>query len=827
KATFIYRALDRVLGYAEGTLQDGKQHDFIIHLFTDGSNNDPAPYTFDSNVERFKKLRGNPACTVELYYHALEEPIPENVAKLIASTEGMHAISGLGMPPIARFSLPEVAITDSTPVTFVNATIGQADRFDWDFGDGATSTDGSPTHTFAKPGEYTVKLVASSRAGKSQATRSITVRGGPPRADFTIEEPRKPKYVGDPVQFTDRSVGQVTSRTWKFGDGQESREVNPKHVYKTADQFVVTLQVDGPFAKKDEPSVATRILKVELPPAVDFVFFPKAPVRNAEIDFVNQSRGDFHGWQWKFGDGAASQERSPKHTYAEAGTYTVELVAQDSAGLAQRKVEELVVGTDMVKPTARFTLPLRSVGVGQELTLTDQSEGTVASRTWSMGDGAKLEGASVKHAYQKSGTFIITLTVSSAAGSSNATAELVVKPAVLDFSIRPQRPRDGSPVVFTNDSVGDYRDWKWDFGDGARSGEKHGEHTYARPGQYTARLLAVGPDGKQKEVSKKVAVQSSIVVPDAHFVLPMPTIEVGKTIRFAHTSAGTIRKTVWNMGDGTTIEKDVAEHRYSKPGQYTVTVTVSNETGSDSDSATITVEPDEPPAIDFDIVGPSKGSAPFEVEIDNRCKGPIKTYRWEYGDGKLSDDRRPKHKHTYDAPGTYLISLTVTDQKGHEYSASQSQRIRVEVLPAPLPLWVRCVLAAGSYAAVWLLAWTGLWPWNRRSIHYQEDGRPGRFLSWRKDFARREFAVVMRRTLLLRKHYRYQERETGAAAASVRGPIYDGDRVRTGCWVTTSDGKKTAVGRLNDAAWKCLVPQGIGLALAVLVWIILTECRLP
>ncbi len=413
KATYIYRALDQVLAYAEGTVQDGKPHNFIIHLFTDGSNNDPAPYTFESNVERFNKLRKAPACAVEFYYHALQTAIPENVAKLIEATEGMHAISGLGMPPIARFVLPDVAITDITPVTFVNATIGQADRFDWDFGDGATSTDPSPTHTF-KPGQYEVKLVASSRAGKSQAITPIIVRGEPPQADFTLEEPLKPKYVGAAVQFTDHSRGQITSRTWKFGDGAESQEVNPKHVYRAADQFVVTLEVDGPFGKKDEPSVATRIFKVELPPDIRFVFFPKAPVQDKEVEFINQSRGDFHGWQWKFGDGTTSQDANPKHTYGKAGTYEVELSAQDAAGVSLTKTQKLSVGTDWVKPEARFTLPVPSVGIGQELTLVDQSEGTVDSRSWDMGDGTKIDGATVTHAYRNSGTFAITLSVSGA-----------------------------------------------------------------------------------------------------------------------------------------------------------------------------------------------------------------------------------------------------------------------------------------------------------------------------------------------------------------------------------------------------------------------------
>ncbi len=378
--------------------------------------------------------------------------------------------------------------------------------------------------------------------------------------------------------------------------------------------------------------------------------------------------------------------------------------------------------------------------------------------------------------------------------------------------------------------MGDYRDWKWDFGDGAKSSEKHGEHTYKASGEYTVTLTAMGPGGKQQEMSKKLAVASSIVPPDAHFVLPMETIEVGKTLRIVNNSTGTIRKTVWDMGDGTKIEKEIAEHRYAKPGEYTITLTVSNELASDSESATLVVDDGyKEPVIDFRVSEPSEGVVPFTVKIDNRSKGSIKSYRWDFGDGKTSDDREPSH--TYHTPGTYVISLTIVDQKNHEFTASESQRATVKALSPPppprYPAWVPWVAAIGSYVVAWLLVLTGLWRWNRRSIHYQEDGRPGWFRSWKKDFAHPEFGIVMRRTLLLRKVYRYQEKDAGASASSLRGPLYDGDRIRAGCWVTTSDGKKLAVGKLNDTAWKCLVPHGIALILAASVLAVLSWYRFP
>ncbi len=128
----------------------------------------------------------------------------------------------------------------------------------WDFGDGVTSTEKNPQHTYEQPGIYTVslKVIASPGMEQTEVKESFIVvdSTAPLHAEFTA--PARNNAERTIVKFKDRSSGIITARHWDFGDGSTSNEQNPTHVYTDIGSFTVRLTVSGPGGNDTETETA-------------------------------------------------------------------------------------------------------------------------------------------------------------------------------------------------------------------------------------------------------------------------------------------------------------------------------------------------------------------------------------------------------------------------------------------------------------------------------------------------------------------------------------------------------------------------------------------
>ncbi len=128
--------------------------------------------------------------------------------------------------------------------------------YQWDFGDGNTSTDPQPSHTYSEGGPYTVSLDVEAVSGSFSFTDPNTIEALPPSgANFTSDT-----TGGLRVTFADTSSGSPTSWSWDFGDGttlsgsNPAIHQNPTHDFATNGAFSVMLTVNGPGG----PSVRTQ-----------------------------------------------------------------------------------------------------------------------------------------------------------------------------------------------------------------------------------------------------------------------------------------------------------------------------------------------------------------------------------------------------------------------------------------------------------------------------------------------------------------------------------------------------------------------------------------
>jgi PKD repeat protein len=140
----------------------------------------------------------------------------------------------------AQFSATPESGPVPLTVQFTDQSTGSPISFLWNFGDGQYSDARNPTHTYTRDGVFTVTLSVAGQTGSSTSSREITVYQLP-LARFNY----KPDNGTDPltVQFTDRSVGDIITWFWNFGDGQASTVKNPVHTYNEAGEFDVSLTV--------------------------------------------------------------------------------------------------------------------------------------------------------------------------------------------------------------------------------------------------------------------------------------------------------------------------------------------------------------------------------------------------------------------------------------------------------------------------------------------------------------------------------------------------------------------------------------------------------
>ncbi|MGB5062941.1 MAG: LamG-like jellyroll fold domain-containing protein, partial [Candidatus Competibacter sp.] len=123
--------------------------------------------------------------------------------------------------PVADFGANPVTGKAPLVATFTNTSSGTTTSYQWDFGDGTTSTDSYPTHTYAKAGTYTVKLTATGPAGSNTKTKTsyITVAGDSGLvAAYSFDEASGNTVVDTSGQGNHGAINGATRTTGKFGN---------------------------------------------------------------------------------------------------------------------------------------------------------------------------------------------------------------------------------------------------------------------------------------------------------------------------------------------------------------------------------------------------------------------------------------------------------------------------------------------------------------------------------------------------------------------------------------------------------------------------------
>ncbi|MDZ4705256.1 MAG: PKD domain-containing protein [Saprospiraceae bacterium] len=205
--------------------------------------------------------------------------------------------------------------------TFTNAS-SSSTAYWWDFGDGLSSAAADPQHIYANGGEYLVRLAAINACDTAYAEMLVSVFSAP-LSSFSAENVQGCAPLT--IQFANQSSGSYTSLLWLFPGGVpfSSTQENPVVTYDQSGVYDVTLIALGAIVSD---TLALQTFVTVLPqPVPDFSFL----VVGNQVIFTNLSV-NATAYNWDFGDGNGSTESNPQHIFANNGTYSVTLNAQNA-----------------------------------------------------------------------------------------------------------------------------------------------------------------------------------------------------------------------------------------------------------------------------------------------------------------------------------------------------------------------------------------------------------------------------------------------------------------------------------------------------------------
>lgn len=594
-----------------------------------------------------------------------------------------------------------------------NTRNGRITSYSWKFGDGAKSSGVTATHTYTTTGEYTIELtVTNDKGGTDQHKASVTVtepkessdpapENLPPIAEFTATPASGPApltVVFDASMSHDPD-GSITAYAWEFGDGLGDSGLMVSHLYGKPGNYTVTLTItdnDGATAQQTTTVIVSATGQDNESPVAMFSLSPEGGEAPLAVKFDATTSHDPDGtitnFDWEFGDGETGSGQVVNHMYEAAGEYTITLTVTDDKGVTSQHAKGIditAVREGNERPTATFSLtppegeaPLTIVADATEST---DPDGWITTFDWDFGDGGTANGVTANHTYLETGTYTITLVITDNQGetaTSNATLQVMPAAAeneapVATFAMTPDTGEAPLAVEFdasaSSDPDGTITTYAWAFGDGGMATGVTGNHIYVEAGTYTITLTVTDDDGTSSQATKMLTVTSPAVnqPPTSAFTMAPETGRAPLTVYLNAAASndpdGTITSYEWNFGDETAGTGVTTSHTFNSPGAHTITLTVTDDAGAaDVTSRQVMVSPpNQAPTAAFTTTT-NDGEAPLEVTFDASASsdpdGTITSYDWDLGDGTTGSGTVITH--TYEHPGLYSPTLTITDNLG-------------------------------------------------------------------------------------------------------------------------------------------------------------------
>lgn len=465
----------------------------------------------------------------------------------------------------------------------------------WDFGDGSSSYDAEPEHTYSSDGTYEVCVtIIFPDSCIAVACHAVVIEGGGVSCNASLDIWG---YDGLGVHFygSVEPDFDVVTYTFEYGDGisevftGSSDGEDPWHEYATDGFYEVCLSIETESGCTDEICIGVLVgdsTGVDCYASFDYeidgttVYFEAVP---------DPGSGDVIAYDWDFGDGTYTGGMDTVHEF-EPGEYLVCLTVSFASGCVAEYCEEIVVLGAEGACDAFFNITsIVPDGDGWLVHFNNESDvigGDVGSVLWDFGDGTYADSYDADHYFEFDTIFNVCVTITSADSACSDTYcfTLILGDvgtggdceASFDYELF------GGYGSFysTSEASSDIIAWAWDFGDGTYGFTEDIEHTFDE-GVYEVCLAIVTADSCVDSYCETIIVGDSSLPCEAYFIVSSIT-ETGDgwVAEFYNMSGDDYEGNAWDFGDGGTSDGESPDHLYTDEGYYTVCLTI-GEAGTD------------------------------------------------------------------------------------------------------------------------------------------------------------------------------------------------------------------------------------------------------
>lgn len=491
------------------------------------------------------------------------------------------------------------------------------------------------------------------------------------------------------VHFTNTSTIDTAGVvfTWYHSDNSaQTQEFNSTHTFEFSSDFYTYVEARNSFG--NYIGSASTYTKVEgnagtfqsnsgfsVCPGTENYFYPNT---------------NYSQLTWDMGDGTIyNNNNNCHHIYANAGDFTITLIATGSCG-TDTITEQIHVGNDAT-PTAHANVNAgNTFCANNEITFSSYSEAT--SYLWFFGDGTFSSKQNPTHSYSSTGNYNIVLKVTNSCGNSDFdTTSVEITNSTQAYSwINTWNDNScpNSDIYFNTGAAGNLT---WNLGNGIFKTEREFTYQYADTGTYNVSLIVSNSCGDADTSYKIITVQyqtgnsinAEISFEDynnwdnngnpVNSVTLCPNIAIG--FKNNSNSDGSIESFLWDFGDGTTYATTTSEsvsHTYTNLGINTVMLIATSVCGSvDTTYKYINVDNSEQPNSTLQILPTTICAGEKIYFYDNNFDNNYSYNIW-FGDGdslmntnELILSIRVLAEHTYSTAGTYNYLFTSTNVCGN------------------------------------------------------------------------------------------------------------------------------------------------------------------